>query len=142
MRSRLLFLAPLLAVVALGAAACGSSGRTGSAGASQTVEITMRDIAFSPDRVTVPAGRPVRFVFGNRGKLAHEAFIGDNQAQMDHEMETSSMGGMAQGPDAINIQPGQTGTLTHTFGPNDRLLIGCHEPGHYAAGMKVMVTVS
>jgi uncharacterized cupredoxin-like copper-binding protein len=143
MRSRLVFLAPVLALAAIAAAGCGGSGPSRSASASQTVVITMRDIAFTPDRVTVPPDRPVRFVFNNTGKLAHEAFIGDDQAQMDHEMGmSSSMGGMAHGPDAITVQAGQTGTLTHTFGASDRLLIGCHEPGHYAAGMKVAVTGS
>src|SRR5713101_7561892 len=143
MRSRLVFLAPVLALAAIAAAGCGGSDPSRSANASQPVVIIMRDIAFTPDRVTVPAGRQVRFVFNNTGKLAHQAFIGNDQAQMDHEMGmSSSMEGMAQGPDAITVQPGQRGTLTHTFGANDRLLIGCHEPGHYAAGMKIAVTGS
>ena len=130
-----------LAIASVGAA-CGGTGRSRSASTSQTLDITMRDISFSPDRVTVPAGRVVQFVFHNTGKVAHEAFMGDDQAQMDHEMAMgSSMAGMAHGEDAITVEPGRTATLTRTFGAADRLLIGCHEKGHYAAGMKIMVMV-
>jgi uncharacterized cupredoxin-like copper-binding protein len=44
--------------------------------------------------------------------------------------------------DAITVEPGKLGSLTHTFKAGDGLAIGCHEPGHYAAGMKLAITVS
>ena len=104
----------------------------------------MRDIAFSPASVTVPNGQPVRLVFHNTGKVAHDAFVGDEQAQMEHEREMgSAMGGMRHDSgDAITVEPGKTGSLTHTFRSGDQLLVGCHQPGHYAAGMKIAVTVT
>jgi uncharacterized cupredoxin-like copper-binding protein len=40
----------------------------------------------------------------------------------------------------VKVEPGKTATLSHTFKPGEALLIGCHEPGHYAAGMKVALT--
>ena len=136
-------LAVHLAAMVLVVAACGSSGSK-SRGAARTVDIDMHDTSFSPVAVTVPAGQPVRLVFHNQGKVAHDALVGDEQAQMDHEKEMAeSTGGMHHGGgDAITVDPGKTGSLTHTFNAGDQLLIGCHEPGHYAAGMKVAVTVS
>jgi uncharacterized cupredoxin-like copper-binding protein len=133
-----------LAVLSV-AAACGGSSRSGSTSPSQTIDITMRDIAFVPNQVTVTAGKTVRLVFHNQGNSPHDAFIGDDQAQMAHEQDMrSSMAGMHHdGGNAITVEPQMSGTLIHTFHAGDQLLIGCHQPGHYAAaGMKLAVSVS
>lgn len=159
----------LLAVAGVTLAACGdTSDDTTTAGGTRTVEIEMRDIKFSPDTVQVAAGETVRFVFKNVGAVPHDAFIGDEAAQDDHEMEmraadgsmsssssmtmdsstTSSsmdMGG-GDGGDAvengITVEPGDTGELTYTFSEGEELLIGCHQAGHYAAGMKITLNMS
>lgn len=144
----------LVALLALVGAACGGEGGqeapegTAPAGV-RTVRIEMRDIAFSPDRVEVRAGETVRFVFRNVGKIRHEAFIGDEAAQEAHEMEmregrsqgTSMTMAHAGDEGGITVEPGETGELTHSFKAGDQLLIGCHEPGHYEAGMKVVIEV-
>ena len=144
MRTRLT-LATLVVAVALVAATCGSSDddtTASSNGDVRTIEIEMRDIAFAPDAITVPAGEEVRLVFHNTGRVDHDAFIGDGRAQADHEVEMNDDGGMHHGgdSDAITVEPGDTATLTHTFEPGDDVLIGCHQPGHYAAGMRISVT--
>jgi uncharacterized cupredoxin-like copper-binding protein len=51
-------------------------------------------------------------------------------------------GGHSGGGDALTVQPGKTRELEHTFDEAGEVLIGCHQPGHYDAGMKVTVTVS
>ena len=124
------------------ATACSSGG--GDAKAARTVEITMTDIAFSPAAVTVAKGERVTFRFTNNGKLKHDAFLGDTGEQAEHEREMRDGGGHGGhgGDDAITVDPGKTGTLTHTFGEAGTTEIGCHEPGHYGAGMKVAVTVT
>lgn len=148
---------PLRFVTALGAAAalllaaCGDddsdTATTGSG--TRTIEIEMRDIEFSPDEVSVEPGETVRFVFENTGEIPHDAFIGDEAAQDEHEREMREAdgdgGGMdmegddAAGEDGITVEPGETGELTHTFQEGDELLIGCHQAGHYEAGMRVMI---
>ncbi|MGC1513046.1 MAG: cupredoxin domain-containing protein [Acidimicrobiales bacterium] len=142
-----------LAVGALTLAACGDDDDTtaGTASSTRTVEIDMRDIEFSPDQVDVQEGETVRFVFHNKGAVNHDAFIGDEAAQDGHEMEMREMGGMGDddgGHDpmgdegGITVMPGETGEITHTFAKGDDLLIGCHEEGHYGAGMRMMINVS
>ena len=42
---------------------------------------------------------------------------------------------------AIVLQPGESGELSYTFDLPGTYQIGCHQPGHYAAGMKIEVTV-
>jgi uncharacterized cupredoxin-like copper-binding protein len=139
-------------LVALTAAACGDDdddeSTTGDAPA-RTIEVDMVDIAFEPDTIEVNAGETVRFVFTNTGDVAHDAFIGDADAQADHEAQMSEAEDEGHGgghgeddSDAITVEPGGTGELTHTFDESTSLEIGCHQPGHYDAGMKIDVTVS
>jgi uncharacterized cupredoxin-like copper-binding protein len=132
-------------------AACGGGGDSNDAStrdeaADRVIEVAMTDNAFDPTSVSVSAGETVTFKFTNNGAAAHDAFIGDAQAQEEHgesmeageEMEGHNM----DGGDALLIEPGDSGELTHTFDEAGEILIGCHQPGHYEAGMKSTVTVS
>lgn len=44
--------------------------------------------------------------------------------------------------EAITVDPGDRGELTYAIGETGSVLIGCHQPGHYDAGMMVEVTVT
>jgi len=142
----------LAAAMMLVGAACGggshdgmSHGSAEGTGSIRMVDVTMRDIMFDPPAVTVKDGETVTFVFHNAGKMRHDAFLGDEAAQMEHDkkmgMGSGSMGGH-QDDDAITVEPGSSGSITHTFKAGDALLIGCHEVGHYAAGMKLAIVVT
>jgi uncharacterized cupredoxin-like copper-binding protein len=132
--------------------ACGSDGddsTAASAGDARTIEVEMVDIAFEPESIEVSAGETVRFVFTNNGEIAHDAYIGDTDAQDDHETEMRDAedgehgGGHGGGDDeALTVDPGETGELTHTFEESGSIEIGCHQPGHYDAGMKVTIEVT
>lgn len=127
-------------------ASCGSDDDSGSPGESstRTVEIEMRDIEFSPTTVEAEEGQEVRFVFTNSGAVTHEAYIGDAAAQTDHADEMESMGGMDHGGDAevLTVEPGETGEISYTFAETGTVQIGCHEPGHFEAGMVLDIDVS
>jgi uncharacterized cupredoxin-like copper-binding protein len=126
------------------AGSTGSSTAGNTAAAGRTIDVMMRDIAYEPTALAVKAGETVNFVFHNQGQIPHDAFLGDEMAQEAHEKEMMAGGGMSghMGGDGIKVEPGQTGSLMHTFKPGETLLIGCHEAGHYAAGMKLALTVS
>src|SRR5262245_32498713 len=59
---------------------------TDSAG-TRTVEVEMRDNEFSPDQIDVSEGETVRFVFSNEGQATHDAVVGDEADQAEHEAE-------------------------------------------------------
>jgi len=145
---------PLMFMVVLAGSGCGGGGgshpnakmssntpmASSPAAGGRTVDVEMHDISYSPTSIPVHAGETVTFVFHNMGRIQHEAFLGDATAQADHdkEMAGGTGGAMAgMGGDAVKVEPGKTAVITHTFKPGEALLIGCHEPGHYAAGMKV-----
>lgn len=106
------------------------------------VAVTMTDaMRFTPELITVRAAEPVTFVVRNDGVIVHEFFVGTEPEQVEHAKEMA-MGGMSHGHDkAVSVEPGKTGSLTMTFTDAGTLLVGCHEPGHYAAGMKATLTV-
>jgi uncharacterized cupredoxin-like copper-binding protein len=139
-------LALLAVVLGLVAAACSSSSHdmgTMNTNAGRSVTITMTDNAFEPTTINVAKGETIGFTFVNKGEVDHEAFIGDSAAQDAHEMNMAAASGMNHGSDAVmTMKPGKSGTLSHTFETAGQVLIGCHEPGHYPAGMKLTVDVA
>jgi uncharacterized cupredoxin-like copper-binding protein len=214
----------LVGVTAL-LAACGENYNGGAIAAPagtpsnpRTVEVAMVDIAFEPTAIDVRAGETVRFVFTNEGVLPHEAIIGDEVVQDDHDVEMQAGGGLlgddmaadddhdaesdadaddhdaadpaddhdADGMDmaadadddhdaaepaddhdadaddhdaadpaddhdadgghdadipSLSLEPGETGEIIMTFDAGGNTIIGCHVPGHWAAGMRQDVTV-
>lgn len=138
----------LLVVPALAfLAACGSDDGSTSAGAGQgadrTIDVEMRDIAFSPTSVDVRVGETVRFNFKNTGQVTHDAFIGDSAAQDGHEKEMrEGHAGHGGNKNGVSVKPGKSASLTHTFDRPGQLLVGCHEPGHYTGGMRIAVNVA
>ncbi|MGI8708936.1 MAG: cupredoxin domain-containing protein [Actinomycetota bacterium] len=147
MKGRHHWLLPLTVTFALVAAACGDSDSDGNVGAAndQTREIAvlMGEQFFDPDHITVNAGETVRFVFTNEGEVPHEAVIGDMEAQMDHEAEMAKHMEEDEGaePGEVEVEPGETASLEYTFSDPGTFLIGCHEPGHWDAGMKATIGV-
>ena len=107
------------------------------------VPVVMTDaMRFVPDAITVKAGEPITFVVTNDGLIVHEFFGGTQDDQDVHAVEMAA-GGMSHGHDnAVSVKPGGTASLTMTFVKVGSLLVGCHEPGHYAAGMKATLTIS
>ena len=138
----------ILAVVALAvwpAMSCASPETTDAEAEGRTVVVYMRDNHFEPNELQVESDETINFRFVNTGKVRHDAFIGDEEAQAEHERaarQSGEHGGhTADATDAVLVDPGKTGSLTYTFEEKGETLIGCHEPGHYEAGMVATVDV-
>lgn len=121
-----------------------------AADADRTIEIrTDNELVFDPAEVTVAAGETVTFSITNEGDLLHDFVIGDEAAQQEHAEAMAAMdeamgseGEEHGGANAVSAPPGETVDLTWTFhGETEGLLYGCHEPGHYAAGMVGTIVV-
>jgi uncharacterized cupredoxin-like copper-binding protein len=132
-------------------AACGggdqSAGSTDAFGqpadaadADRTVDIsTGNELVFDPAEVTVTRGETVTFVITNDGDLMHDFVIGNEAAQDQHAEEmaaTDDEMAMEGDANAVSVPAGETVELTWVFdGETVGLLYGCHQPGHYEAGM-------
>ena len=117
-----------------------SFGQAGTArSATRTIDVEATDrLAFSPASVEVEAGDTVTFVVTNTGKMPHEFVLGD-AAYQDEHAEGAEMDHSAG--NAVSLEPGATQKLTWTFGAPGEVLYGCHVDGHYAGGMRGVVTV-
>ena len=108
--------------------------------ATRTIEVKALDtLKYEPASIDVRPGETVTFKVTNVSTVAHEFDIGDAAFQAKHEKEMRAMpAGMTMSDEAgaIDLQPGETKTLTWTFAKAGGVLYACHEPGHYAAGMK------
>lgn len=112
--------------------------------ADRTIEILASDdFRFDPDELTLNVGEVITFRVVNNGQIAHDFTLGDAATQDEHEEAMTEMGGMAMPdePNAIVVAAGETKDLTWRFTEAGTVLIGCHQPGHYAAGMKGEITV-
>jgi uncharacterized cupredoxin-like copper-binding protein len=129
-------------------AGAGVGGPGDPAQASRTVEIHAGDdLRFQPDQVQVKVGETVTFKVVNTAQVMHDFTLGDDDAQAAHEKEmramaSGDMSGMNDDANAIHIPAGQTKTITWTFTKAGATIYGCHEPGHYASGMKGTITAS
>jgi len=144
-------------VLSVTGVACGSDGGPiAKANSDNVVEITMEDNRFVPDQVELVKGESVTFRFANDGTVRHEAVFGSAAEQdghademtdqphgMDHASSPTSTESTTSTPAPVmNVDPGETAELPYTAPASGEILIGCHEPGHWEAGMKATVKLT
>ena len=115
-------------------------------GTDRVVELSMAEMHFIPDRVVVKAGELVAFVVTNPNDIAHELYIGTEADQVAHHAVHVAVAsaGQAQIPHGgygIFLTPHETGVVSYQFDTAIDVLLGCHLPGHWEAGMVAIVTV-
>ncbi len=100
-------------------------------------------MTFDPGAIDVSAGEVVTFAVTNRGQVVHEFTLGDAAMQQEHADAMAHMpDGIAhEQANSVTVQPGETKQLTWRFG-DTAIEYGCHEPGHYEAGMRGRITLA
>jgi uncharacterized cupredoxin-like copper-binding protein len=91
--------------------------------------ITMVDIAFQPNTVTIPANTDVTITLTNTGVTMHNFSVNDHNNPNVKNLGIS-----------VNVQPGQTQTVTVNAPAGDYYFY-CNVPGHEEAGMHGTLTV-
>lgn len=156
-----------LAALAVVAGSCG--GDESALPKIREISIVMTDSKFTPDTIEVKVGETVKLVFTNKGALRHEAVIGDEATQIANEQQMQQLLGASStiaitpqqarhgrsaevlavvahpgmsAANVVSVEPGATGEITFTFAKAGKLLMGCHEIGHYAAGMVGTINVT
>lgn len=134
---------PRIAVAAGVATACALAGMAGcskaSAADTRTVDVGMHFSKFVPAQITVPSGKPIRFVIHNDDFIDHEFIVGDAEVQRRHETGTEPSHGAR--PTEVDVPAGTTVETVVTFPTSTTLIYACHAPGHLAYGMSGVLTV-
>lgn len=139
-----------LAVLAVVPAACGSDDTSTGAAEGRVIEVAMTEMAYTPASISVTKGERITFRFVNNGTVVHEAVLGDAAYQREHEAlmnaPTTTAGNghgdhVHDASNAVTVGPGATMDLVWTAAEAGTVLIGCHQPGHWAAGMQADVRV-
>ena len=130
-------------------AACSPAPGASSDGTARIVELTMTEaLTFEPAQIEVRRGETVTFSVRNVSGEGHEAYMGTEEQQRLHSIEHSELSPSDQAEvthlqSGLHIAPFGTGVIEYAFqDPDlDEIVIGCHYPGHYEAGMQVVITV-
>lgn len=113
--------------------------------ADRVIEVTALDaFVFDPSEITVAVGETVTFRVTNAGAIPHDFTLGDDEVQDEHEAEMAEMGGemeMHDEPNLFSLEPGEAKEMTWTFTEAGEILMGCHQLGHYPAGMVGTITI-
>ncbi len=87
---------------------------------------------FNPSAIVVAKGETITFEVTSMGRLVHEFMVGPADA-----VATDAEGT----PEAADIGMMETKAVTYTFDGSGPYAFACHEPGHYEAGMRGIITV-
>lgn len=113
---------------------------------AQVVEVEMFEFGYTPDTLAIQAGDSVTLRFTNRGKLPHEAMVGD--AHMQEEFAAAGDHDDGEGGDdhhgdvlATLVKPGETQDLEVVIDEPGTWYVACHLVGHYEAGQVATINV-
>ncbi|KJZ30204.1 copper oxidase [Paracoccus sp. S4493] len=116
-------------------------GMPATDGDMQTVEVSMREteegaMIFEPGELSFAPGETVRLVITNNGELEHEFVMDSVKTNAEHKEVMAKFPEMEHDdPNAVRLQPGETGEILWTFGESGEFEFACLIPGHYEAGM-------
>jgi len=137
--------------------AIGNAGTTDEV--SRTIQITMSDNSFSPEKIEIKEGETIRFVIKNEGDFVHEFNIGTTEMHAAHQEEMAAMVehgaleldkinqllmkmDMGDGntmehkdPNSVLLEPSKTAEIIWKFSKKAELEFACNIPGHYQSGM-------
>lgn len=126
----------------------GDLGALGSAAmaddADRTIEVlTLDSLEFDPESIEIKVGETITFRITNDSSARHDFYLGGEEAQEQHAKDMMGSNAMVHDePNTVTVEPGETKEVTWTFTETGTTYYGCHEAGHYGAGMKGTITVS
>jgi len=106
----------------------------GALGNPITVQIDMKEFAFTPSSIQLSAGRPVRLVFINRGQIAHQ-FDAAYLRTIPLRVVDATVSAEVLGLEVLRVAPGASATIEFLPRQRGRFPFACTIEGHREAGM-------
>jgi uncharacterized cupredoxin-like copper-binding protein len=117
-------------------------GQPGDASSvDRTIEVSMLEpdeggMAFEPSELSFEEGETIRFVVTNAGYLEHEFVLDTAEKNQEHKALMERFPEMEHDdPNAIRLEPGETGEIVWTFSNAGEFEFACLILGHYESGM-------
>ena len=104
-----------------------------------TVEITIENSHFTPDRIRVREGTQVRFVVHNTDPIGHELVVGPEEIHLRHANGTEAAHPPV--PGEVSLGPLETGATVYEVDSPESVRMVCHLPRHEAYGMSGTIEV-
>lgn len=150
-----LIAAPTLVLADVGHETGPAIGQAGAAAdVDRVIEISLDEMSFDPETITVEQGETIRFILTNTGRAVHEFNIGTDTMWDGHREEMRTMtrmgmitvrsvnhslmiasGMMHDEPNSVLLEPGQSGEVIWMFSENAEFGFACNIPGHRETGM-------
>ena len=118
-----------------------ATGTPATDGEMKIVEVSMREteegaMVYEPKELSFAAGETVRLVITNKGELEHEFVMDTIEANAKHKELMAKFPEMEHDdPNAVRLQPGETGEILWTFTKAGEFEFACLMLGHYESGM-------
>jgi uncharacterized cupredoxin-like copper-binding protein len=101
------------------------------------------DMLIEPGELDFAAGETVLFTITNNGDYEHEFVMDTIQNNEKHKELMEQFPEMEHAdPNALRLQPGETGTFAWTFANAGTFEFACLIPGHYQSGMHGALSVN
>jgi uncharacterized cupredoxin-like copper-binding protein len=104
------------------------------------VRVEMAEFLFRPSVISVQAGRPVRLVFVNRGRLAHQ-FEAEYLRTLPVRVFDEAILTEAPGANFVRLEPEATASIEFDPRRRGRFAFACTIEGHREAGMRGFLEV-
>lgn len=110
------------------------------------LKVEMKDFAYNPPSLTIPAGQPVTLIVNNTGNIEHDFVVERIDAITKVIEDNGSNAHHAHGEEQnydlhISARPGESSVLELTVSQPGTYKVFCSVEGHEAAGMIGELTV-
>ena len=109
---------------------------------SRTIEVLLNEMDFTPARIEVARGEPIRFVLRNAGTEDHEFLLASTAENLKHAAVMKRHPHMAHDdPNGVRLAPKKAAEILWKFTKAGTFEYACLIPGHRDFGMTGHVTV-
>ena len=113
---------------------------------SDEIAVEMKDFAYNPSSLTIPAGQPITLTVNNTGNIEHDFVVEKIDATTKVIQDNGSNAHHAHGDEQnydlhVSARPGEASVLELTVSQPGTYKIFCSVEGHEEAGMIGELTV-
>ncbi len=135
----------LMGLVLAASVACGESAQADPAGGdpdAMIIDISIKNLRFTPSTVDVPAGKTVRINVTNQDATEHDLLVKGLHIEKVGAATGAHHAGATEDMLVVHVIASGSGSITFKAAQKGTYTFNCTIPGHEGAGMVGTMTVS